>query len=423
MIKSTRTVGEATQRVLLEETWRSERIINLFRSSLWLLIGLGAAMANRFLFHRPAQGSLWAIGWGLICAVLGIAWLRKRFHPLAPAAFSVGDITVLSLVLDIVMTNAERTTSLVPTNQYIGVMMGYMLLLAANAMRFSWLLSLSLLILSVAASLLVHALHNRLSVFVLVPSVMIVAIGAVLSWNARKLLHIIHLVMERDAFARFLPGPAIERLSRDPAALRLGGDEHTMTVLFSDIRGFTSLSAEMPPEAVVQMLNEYFSEMVDEVFRWNGVLDKFLGDGICAVFGPPFLGEEHARNAVCCALGMLTRLQALNERRTSRGAPPLKIGIGLHTGPVIAGNVGSPSRMEFTHIGDTVNTASRIEGQTKDLNGALLISNDTYLAAGGPAALNARLLGQAKLRGRREPVELFAVDSVAGSAPNNVRGQ
>ena len=82
---------------------------------------------------RVAQGSLWAIGWGLICAVLGIAWLRKRFHPLAPAAFSVGDITVLSLVLDIVLTNAERTTSLVPTNQYIGVMMGYMLLLAANA--------------------------------------------------------------------------------------------------------------------------------------------------------------------------------------------------------------------------------------------------------------------------------------------------
>ena len=86
-----------------------------------------------------------------------------------------------------------------------------------------------------------------------------------------------------------------------------------MTVLFSDIRGFTSLSAEMPPEAVVQMLNEYFSEMVDEVFRWNGVLDKFLGDGICAVFGPPFLGDEHARNAVCCALGMLTRLQSVER--------------------------------------------------------------------------------------------------------------
>ena len=152
---------------------------------------------------------------GLICAVLGIAWLRKRFHPLAPAAFSVGDITVLSLVLDIVLTNAERTTSLVPTNQYIGVMMGYMLLLAANAMRFSWLLSLSLLILSVAASLLVHALHNRLSVFVLVPSVMIVAIGAVLSWNARKLLH--HSPGHGTRRVRSLsPGPAIERLSRDP---------------------------------------------------------------------------------------------------------------------------------------------------------------------------------------------------------------
>lgn len=421
-MKSTRTVGTATQRVLLEETWRSERIINLFRAGLWLLIGLGAAAADRLIFHRPAQGSLWAIGWGIVCAVIGFAWLRKRFHPWVPAALSVFDIAVLSLVLDIVMTNAERTTSMVPTNQYLGVMMGYMLLLAANAMRFSWLLSLLLLMLSVAASLTVHALHGRLSVFTLIPSVMIIAIGAVLSWNARKLLHVIHLVMERDAFARFLPGPAIERLSRDPGALRLGGDEHTMTVLFSDIRGFTSLSAEMPPEAVVQMLNEYFSEMVDEVFRWNGVLDKFLGDGICAVFGPPLLGEDHARNAVCCALGMLTRLAALNERRTSRGAPPLKIGIGLHTGPVIAGNVGSPSRMEFTHIGDTVNTASRIEGQTKDLGGALLISNDTYLAAGGAAALNARLLGRAMLRGRREPVELLAVDGVAGAAATDAQG-
>jgi adenylate cyclase len=159
------------------------------------------------------------------------------------------------------------------------------------------------------------------------------------------------------------------------------------------------------------MLNEYFTEMVDEIFAWRGVLDKFLGDGICAVFTTVVDQEEPARRALGCATGMLARLAELNARRALRGEPRLEIGIGLHTGRLLAGTIGSPVRMEYTHIGDVVNIASRVQELTKRFEVPLLASADTVERAGGAERFASRDIGPAEIRGRAEPVQLFAIDA------------
>jgi adenylate cyclase len=150
------------------------------------------------------------------------------------------------------------------------------------------------------------------------------------------------------------------------------------TVLFSDIRDFTAISETMPPEAVVRMLNEYFGLMVEIVFKYKGTLDKFIGDAMLVVFGAPVRIDNSEDTAVSAALEMLSALENLNGRKTARGEEPIRIGIGIHTGEIIAGNIGSTQRTDFTVIGDTVNMASRLESATKLFDERIVISEDTY---------------------------------------------
>jgi adenylate cyclase len=160
--------------------------------------------------------------------------------------------------------------------------------------------------------------------------------------------------------------------------VKLGGNRQEATVFFSDIRSFTSISESMEAEQVVEMLNEYMTAMVSEIQRHHGVVDKYVGDAIMAVWGVPMSKPGDTWNAVRASLAMRERLAEFNEERERNGKTPVKMGMGLHTGELIAGNIGSTEKMEYTVIGDTVNTASRIESLTKEFGTDMLISEEVY---------------------------------------------
>lgn len=212
----------------------------------------------------------------------------------------------------------------------------------------------------------------------------------------------------RSAYSRFLPAHVVEDLLQRPDSLQLGGVNQIATVLFADIRGFTRLSAVLPPEEVVAMLNEYFGDMTDIIFEHGGTLDKYIGDGMMALFGAPYAGSEDATNAVRAAVAMQKRLEIMKAEFSSRAGPwnSLKIGIGVNTGLVTVGYVGSARRLDYTAIGDTVNMAARLESNAPP--GAIYISSRTHEELRGQ--FECRSL-QVKVKGKDEPLECFEVIS------------
>jgi adenylate cyclase len=203
-------------------------------------------------------------------------------------------------------------------------------------------------------------------------------------------------------FSRFV-NPHVVRQLVERGGLEGSGQSREVSVLFSDIRGFTTLSEAKRPEEVVALLNRYFSLQVDVVFRHAGSLDKFIGDCIMALWGAPLDDRDHARHAVACALEMADTLAAF---RAELGADAtFDVGIGIHSGPAVVGLIGSDRRREYTAIGDTVNLASRIEGLTKDAKRRILVSRETMLAC--REAFDFVPAGSYKVKGRAQEVELF----------------
>jgi len=213
---------------------------------------------------------------------------------------------------------------------------------------------------------------------------------------------------------RYLSPAAVSRVMQDrpESALALGGKLVTLTVLTSDLRGFTAMSERLAPEELVRQLNEFHGLMLAQIDRHGGVLDKFIGDGMLAMFGLDVATlstseDAGAAAAVACARDMLEALEHHNQQRTAQGLDALKIGVGIHTGPVVAGNVGAPERrLEFTIIGDAVNTAARLEGLTKETGTPVLISAATATRAGDPQLSE---LPSMVVRGKEERVRVFAL--------------
>ena len=187
--------------------------------------------------------------------------------------------------------------------------------------------------------------------------------------------------------------------------LQLGGEMRTATVLFCDLRGFTSISEQLAPQQVVEMLNIHFDTMSRCIEEEGGLINKFIGDAIMAIYNVPLPYADHAARAYRSAMRMIASLAEMNAGFLSRGLPQLKIGIGLHTGEVLAGNIGSSSRLEYTVIGDTVNVASRIEGLCKETGKALLISEATVAEMQQNDPLE--VLGEFPIRGREKPIRIY----------------
>jgi adenylate cyclase len=175
--------------------------------------------------------------------------------------------------------------------------------------------------------------------------------------------------------------------------------------MFSDVRSFTSIAEALGPRETVSLLNEYFTEMVDVIFQHGGILDKYMGDGIMALFGAPLVGPNDADNALAVADAMMERLAALNVRRAAAGQGPLDIGVGFSTGPTVVGNIGSVRRLDYTVIGDTVNLASRLEGATKQYGAKILLSEMAVRELKGPATL--RELDLLRVKGKDRPVAVY----------------
>jgi len=209
-------------------------------------------------------------------------------------------------------------------------------------------------------------------------------------------------------FGQYVSKDVYEQLVANPSLARLGGQRREMTVLFSDIRGFTTVTERGQPEEIVGMLNEYFTRMVDIVFRHRGTVDKFVGDMVMALFGAPLDDPDHADHAVEAALEMIAELVELNQGWKAQGRfAELDIGVGVNTGIMIAGNIGSDAIMSYTVIGDAVNLGSRLESLNKQYGTRIIVSDATRRALKGRYLY--RPLGEVVVKGKTEPVAIFEV--------------
>jgi adenylate cyclase len=233
----------------------------------------------------------------------------------------------------------------------------------------------------------------------------------------KKRLHELERERLRGVFARFLPEPMVDEvLLRADGDLRLGGVRLVSTALFADLRGFTGFAERTPPDDVIAVLNRYFGEMSDAVLDNGGTLVAFLGDGLIAVFGAPIECDDHADRAVAAAREMLgDRLPRFNDWAREQGyGEPFRMGIGMSSGPLMSGNVGSERRLEYTAIGDTVNTASRIESLTKKLGHPVLLSESTLDLLTTPSA-DLVYVDEVTVRGRSAPTRVWGLPEPAGS--------
>jgi adenylate cyclase len=207
----------------------------------------------------------------------------------------------------------------------------------------------------------------------------------------------------RANYSRFMPEYVVKQLLENPDSFRLGGVNQTITVLFADIRGFTSLAESESPEKVVSLLNRYFTAMSEIIFARGGTLDKYIGDELMAIFGAPTASPHDADNAIQTAIDMQKRMESLNKELKAEGFNPIEIGIGLNTGVATVGYIGSEQRSEYTAIGDTVNLASRLQSNAK--GSQILISEATAKAAEQTLSLAPQ--PPLKVKNRVQPVSLF----------------
>jgi adenylate cyclase len=214
------------------------------------------------------------------------------------------------------------------------------------------------------------------------------------------------------AFSRYLSPSIVARIAENPEMLALGGERREVTVYFSDIESFTTISEKLDPERLTKLMNRYLGEMTDTILASGGTLDKYIGDAIMAFWGAPVPSEDHALVACRAALANQKRLAELREEFAREGYPPVRARIGLNSGPAIIGNMGSAQRFSYTALGDTVNLSSRLEGANKAYGSYILISETTY--AGAKGRVEVRELDFVKVKGKNQPIRVYELLGLTG---------
>ncbi|MFN0061161.1 MAG: CHASE2 domain-containing protein [Myxococcaceae bacterium] len=234
--------------------------------------------------------------------------------------------------------------------------------------------------------------------------------------SAVALMFLAYLTVDREkgqlrvAFSRYLSPAVMDEILAHPERLKLGGEKRELTVLFSDIRGFTTISESMAPEVLVRFINSYLTPMTEIVLQEGGTLDKYIGDAIMAFWNAPVEQPDHALRACRTALRLLERLETLRGQWRAEGLPELDIGVGISSGSMVVGNMGSDLRFDYTVMGDAVNLGSRLEGANKDYGTRVLISEETYARVSGQVV--ARRLGAVRLKGKQKRVGIYELRAV-----------
>ena len=403
--------GQAFAVALAAERVRNARAINFFR-----LVALTIGLAAMGLFRLTLPGWIgppvvpFLLWWAAAIAVLVASWRTQQPRRLTALAIATIDTPLLFAVLAVTVRNVAAAGRLVDAHRlamhasiyFIGfVMLAGMTLQRRELYLTAWIG----VVLEGALMLIAGPPDPSVALLTLL---MMLGIAVLVDYGSRRALALVESVADeqerRTRLGRYFSPRVAERLmvAGTPAG---AGETQVVTLLFADLRGFTALAEPLAGPAVVAMLNEYHERMVAEIFAFGGTLDKYLGDGLMAYFGAPVPQPDHAARAVGCALAMQQALAELNRERVRRGDAALHMAIGVHTGPVVVGDVGAVRRREYTVIGDTVNVAARLVELAKTEGAPVLASEATRSAAGDAVPFGAP--HPVLLRGRAESLAVY----------------
>jgi adenylate cyclase len=411
--------GDALERAVFQERLRTARLFNLYR-----FIGVTVFLAFTALVSLVLALPDWRSNWRVFFAYWVMAgvvwWTGRRSNTLARLAWLAIPLIDMPAVTALQWAGAEVGNPGFVYGSTAALLVLFIILsTAALDVRDVRFAAATAIVLQTALGLVGAGLHiGGMIPTIVIPAIvftdlMMVFALAICTHLMRRMTTLVGDVTaeqtRRERLGRYF-SPEVAAVLAAGMTDEPGGESCEVTILFSDLRDFTAFVERLPGAAVVALLNAYHERMVRTIFAFGGTLDKFLGDGLMVYFGAPVNQPDHAERAVRCALAMQEELARWNTERAGRGESTLAMGIGIHTGTVVIGSIGTPQRREYTVVGDAVNVAARLQELTRAVPAAILVSEATRRVAGD--RIRVEPAGVERLRGRTQPMDIYRVVGV-----------